>query len=511
MKSFHSIKTRLLLLSAVLLALLAIVGGWSVLSLNQVQGALATVYQDRVVPLKQLKRVADAYAVSIVDTSHKARAGSLDKAAALKSVQDAETLIRNEWSAYTATRIEGRERELVDKAKAALAPAQAATEKLKAILQANDHAQLEEFCNKALYPAIDPLSGTIGELVDEQLRIAAAEYAKGEATSRQARWVVIAVFALALASGLVLAWRIIASIMTPLGEALHLAERISQRDLSAPKATAGRDEMGRLLGAMQSMQEQLSQTVVQIRSSADTVSSASEEIAKGGSDLSMRTEQQAASLEETAASMDQMAAAVRSNADLAAQANQLATEASGTATRSGEAVERVVSTMAQINRSAQRIADIIGVIDGIAFQTNILALNAAVEAARAGEQGRGFAVVAGEVRTLAQRSAQAAREIKSLISTSVEEVHSGTQVAEEAGRTMEELVGQVRHVTSLLADISTATREQSAGVGQVNIAISQLDSTTQQNAALVEESAAAADSLRSQSRQLAEIVGSFRL
>ncbi|WP_428503171.1 methyl-accepting chemotaxis protein [Roseateles sp.] len=511
MNRLSSIKSRLVLLAFVLMALLAVVGGWCLRSMGGMNDSMDTVYKDRVVPLKQLKQVSDAYAVNIVDTTHKVRAKQLEAAAGLKLVDEAQQLVRLQWAAYTSTRIEGEEARLLALALPLRAQAEAATLKLRGLLQTGDAEALEQFATRELYPAIDPFTNAVSALVDEQLKVAEQEYAASQARYQQAIWVVLGVFVLALAAGVVLAWRIIASIMQPLRQALHVAAQISNRDLSATVEISSQDEMGQLLQAMQRMQGQLSQTVEQIRESAEAVSVASGEISLGSNDLSMRTEQQAAALEQTAASMDQMAAAVTTNAETTHKANEMAHLASRTAELSGAAVHRVVSTMDQINGSSKKISDIIGVIDGIAFQTNILALNAAVEAARAGEQGRGFAVVAGEVRILAQRSAQAAREIKGLIGDSVSKVESGSEVAAEAGRTMEALVGQVRQVTTLLGEISTATREQSAGISQVNTAVTQLDHNTQQNAALVEESAAASESLKAQARQLADIVSSFRL
>jgi len=258
------------------------------------------------------------------------------------------------------------------------------------------------------------------------------------------------------------------------------------------------------------MQVGLRRMVGAVRESSHHIVGASGEIASGNQDLSTRTEHAAGSLQQAAASMEQLNTAVRHSADSAAQANQLAASAAGVASRGGEVVARVVATMDDIHGSSKKIADIIGVIDGIAFQTNILALNAAVEAARAGEQGRGFAVVAGEVRGLAQRSAQAAREIKALIGASVEKVESGTRLVDDAGRTMQEIVGSVRRVTDIVGEIAAAAREQSSGIGQMHGAVAQLDQATQQNAALVEESAAGAESLKAQARRLADAVGSFR-
>ncbi len=508
---FSSIKTRLILFSALLIVLLGVSGGWSLYALGRVNASMETVYKDRVVPLKQLKQVSDAYAVNIVDTTHKVRAGSVDVATGLRLLDEAERSITKYWGDYNNTLIEGNEAVLLEKAKPLKGAAEAAAAKLRQILGKQDREALEAFATKELYPAIDPFTGVVSDLVDEQLKVAEQEYQLSQTTYQRATLVVLLIFAVALTAALVLAWRLVMAIMRPLSEALRLAGAIRERDLSQSSELQERNEIGQLLQAMRDMQRGLADTVQQIHRSAGTVSDASGEISQASHDLSARTEVQASALEQTAASMDQMAAAVKNNAASAEQANELAHKASGTAERSGEAVGRVVSTMDQINSSSKKIADIIGVIDGIAFQTNILALNAAVEAARAGEQGRGFAVVAGEVRVLAQRSAQAAREIKALIGDSVAQVESGAVVAAEAGRTMGELVDQVQQVTAMLGNISTATREQSAGIAQVNTAIAQLDHNTQQNAAMVEESTAAASSLAQQAQALAGIVNSFRL
>ncbi len=253
------------------------------------------------------------------------------------------------------------------------------------------------------------------------------------------------------------------------------------------------------------------QTLLQVRATAGSVNVASEEIATGNHDLSARTEQAASNIQQTASAMEQLTATVRNSADSARQANQLAASAAEVAQRGGSVVSQVVSTMNEINQSSKRISDIIGTIDGIAFQTNILALNAAVEAARAGEQGRGFAVVAGEVRTLAQRSAEAAREIKGLIGASVDRVEAGSRLVADAGHTMEEIVGSVKRVSDVIGEISTASAEQSDGIGQVGTAVTQLDQMTQQNAALVEQSTAAAESLRQEAQRLNEALAGFRL
>jgi len=299
---------------------------------------------------------------------------------------------------------------------------------------------------------------------------------------------------------------LVRSIRAPLEQAVQAADRVANGDLSGVIRVEREDETGRLLGALERMQSSLVQTVRSVRQNAEGVASASSQIASGNADLSGRTEEQASALEETAASMEQLGSTVRQNADNARAANQMAMNASQVAAQGGAVVAEVVETMKGINNSSQQIADIITVIDSIAFQTNILALNAAVEAARAGEQGRGFAVVAGEVRTLAQRSAEAAKEIKALISTSVQRVEQGTQLVDKAGATMADIVSAISRVTDLMAEIS-----ESQGVAQVGEAVTQMDQTTQQNAALVEESAAAAGALRKQAQDLVQAVAVFQL
>ncbi|ADV01756.1 methyl-accepting chemotaxis protein [Alicycliphilus denitrificans] len=331
------------------------------------------------------------------------------------------------------------------------------------------------------------------------------------AEASQGRAILLAATALALLMGAGAAFVLSRSITVPLQQAVRRAGQIAEGDLTQPIEAQGRDEAAALLNALRHMQANLARVVSDVRANAESVATASAQIAQGNGDLSARTESQASALQETAASMEQLGATVRQNADNAAQANQLAMSASTVAAQGGEVVSEVVDTMRGINDASRKIADIIGVIDGIAFQTNILALNAAVEAARAGEQGRGFAVVAGEVRSLAQRSAEAAKEIKQLITASVERVEQGTQLVDKAGETMTEVVGAIRRVTDIVGEISAASSEQSSGVAQVGEAITQMDQATQRNAALVEESAAAASSLKAQAAQLVQAVAVFKL
>ena len=360
-------------------------------------------------------------------------------------------------------------------------------------------------------PALDALQQPINALVQVQQGLvtgAGAELEQVIVTSRSF------MLGLGLAAALLALWLatwISRSITRPMQDAVNLAQQVAAGDLSAHIVINRRDECGQLLQALQAMNLALGQTIAQVRHSAEAVASASSQIAAGNQDLSARTEQQSSALEQTSASMQELTETVRKNSESSRHANQLAETASAVAVKGGDVVGQMVHNMEAINASSRKIADIIGVIDGIAFQTNILALNAAVEAARAGEQGRGFAVVASEVRSLAGRSATAAREIKQLINTSVSNVGTGCTLVEQAGGTMDEIVVHVRRVADLMREINTASQDQSSGIGQINQAVGQMDQFTQQNAALVEESAAAAQALKNQAQELVQSVSAFKL
>ncbi len=375
--------------------------------------------------------------------------------------------------------------------------------------------QAGEDVGAALESELKPKSlaflGALDKLVENQEGRTAAALRAAEDSARLGQNILIGGGVFALLLSLYFAVTLTASIVRPIRQAANSARRIAEGDLTESIAISGRDEASELLAALQNMQASLVKVVSGVRENSESVATASAQIAQGNSDLSARTEQQASALEETSASMEQLGSTVKQNADNARQANQLAQGASTIAIKGGDVVSQVVTTMKGINESSKQIADIISVIDGIAFQTNILALNAAVEAARAGEQGRGFAVVAAEVRNLAQRSAEAAKQIKSLISSSAERVDQGTMLVDQAGLTMQEIVTSIKRVTDIMGEISSASIEQSSGVAQVGEAVTQMDHATQQNAALVEQSAAAAGSLREQAQQLVQAVSVFKI
>ncbi|QYG01540.1 MULTISPECIES: methyl-accepting chemotaxis protein [Massilia] len=387
----------------------------------------------------------------------------------------------------------------------------AGADQLVKLIQAGEDAQARAYLLNELRPRLGILKEATGaELaLQKQFSAAAAQDAATTYGSTIRQTWGLGLFALALAAGIAL-W-ITRSITRPVARALEVANTVAAGDLTSRIEVTTRDETGQLLQALKTMNDSLARTVGAVRAGTDTIAVAAEQVAAGSLDLSSRTEQQAGALEETASSMEELTSTVRQNADNARQANKLAESASGVAARGGEVIHQVVGTMDEIQASSSKIGDIIGVIDGIAFQTNILALNAAVEAARAGEQGRGFAVVATEVRNLAQRSAAAAREIKELIGDSSDKVANGSRLVAQAGATMEEIVDSVRRVTDIMAEISAASLEQTAGIEQINGAVAQMDEGTQQNAALVEETAAASNAMQEQAARLAQAVAVFRI
>jgi methyl-accepting chemotaxis protein len=406
---------------------------------------------------------------------------------------------------------DGEERKLFDAFKAAVGAYQVSQTSLLGLLQAAKQDEAMAFLRGDSRKAFRLTTEAIGKLIKVNDDGAAQARAYAEASHRSVLWGIWIMVAVAMALGIAVACMLTRSLTRPLLHAATHADRIAAGDLSQPVASDRGDELGALLRSLARMQEALHLSVSTVRRSSDSIAVASQQVSSGSLDLSSRTEQAAASLEQTSAAMLQVTETVRHSAASAQEASQLAATTSDVARQGGEAVAKVVNTMDGIQQASRKISDIIGVIDGIAFQTNILALNAAVEAARAGEQGRGFAVVASEVRSLAQRSAQAAREIKTLIHNSVEQVDSGSRLVADAGGTMQQVVSSVNRVSQIIREIAGSSQAQTSSLGEVSTAIAQLDGMTQQNAALVEESAAASESLNDQAAQLAVVVARFRL
>jgi methyl-accepting chemotaxis protein-1 (serine sensor receptor) len=508
-----SIKARLIFITA-FMAVMLIVGGFMGLGgMAKTLTGMKAVYEDRTIPLGEVGQIQAlllqnrlAIAVALVTPTPEVISDSAAK------VESNIAEITKIWGAYTARPHTQEEQILADKFAAdrkafvveGLKPTLAA-------LQANDVEAAKQLVVTKVRALYQPVGEGIEILNNHQLDSAKQEYENAYSRSVSTRNLAI----VATIAGLcLLAWisfMTLRAITRPLDTAVKLARAVAEGDLTQRIEAHSTNEIGQLMQALKDMNDSLVKVVSQVRTGTDTVATASSQIAAGNLDLSSRTEQQASSLEETASSMEELTSTVRQNAENARQANQLVVSTADVAVKGGQVVGQVVDTMASIKDSSRKIADIIGVIDGIAFQTNILALNAAVEAARAGEQGRGFAVVASEVRNLAQRSAGAAKEIKTLIEDSVGKVDAGGKLVDEAGKTMDEIVSSVKRVTDIMSEIAAASQEQSAGIEQVNQAIAQMDQVTQQNAALVEEAAAAAESLQDQAGKLTEAVSVFKL
>jgi methyl-accepting chemotaxis protein len=506
------IGTRLGLGFSLVLALLAAVLGLGLSSMGSIGGKLDRIVSNHSIKVSaandMVNNFRDIGAINAILVLTQDDAG-------LKQQKDKLTKAREQYGkakkVLTGFELDDKEKALFAKLDRSLVAAVAASNKVMEFRMQGNFAEAGDFLVKTSRPVTMEAVYVIDEIVayETQEAAMAGEAAKMEYGS--SRRLMFILGALAMILGALAAWFITRTITRPIHEAVKVAETVAAGDLTSRIDASAKDETGRLLQALQNMNDNLVNIVGQVRGGTDTIATASSQIAAGNLDLSSRTEQQASALEETASSMEELTSTVKQNADNARQANQLAVSASAVAVKGGNVVSQVVDTMASINESSKRIVDIIGVIDGIAFQTNILALNAAVEAARAGEQGRGFAVVASEVRNLAQRSAAAAKEIKTLIGDSVNKVDTGTKLVDQAGATMDEIVESVRRVTDIMGEITAASQEQSSGIEQVNQAISQMDQATQQNAALVEEAAAAAGSLQDQASKLAQVVSVFRL
>ena len=510
-----TIGARLTLAFSAVLALTAVIGTAATINLarvNRTADELAGKWLPGVSETAAVRAAMLEYRELEVKHAHAADASY--RAAYEEKIKEAGSAAATHADAYRQLPAAEAERKLADVFTRKWQEYLGFSKKVMALGRAGKHDDARGLGDGAAKVALDEAVGALDRLTAFNVEGGKAAAAQAAAVYRLARLWNLALVGLALGIGGVLAVLITRSLRQLLGGepavAAALARAVAAGDLSTPIHVRAGDGSS-LMAALQHMQQSLGRVVATVRSGSERVACASAEIAQGNNDLSGRTEEQASALEQTSASMEELGATVQQNADNAQQADALARSASDVAGRGGAAVGRVVETMRGINESSLRIADIIGVIDGIAFQTNILALNAAVEAARAGEQGRGFAVVASEVRSLAQRSAEAAREIRGLIAASVARVEQGTKQVDEAGATMIEVVGSIGRVTAIMREISAASREQSSGVAQVGQAVSQMDQATQQNAALVEQSAAAAESLRHEAQALVAVVAAFRL
>ncbi|WP_249937067.1 methyl-accepting chemotaxis protein [Roseateles sp. DAIF2] len=510
-------KTSVKLVTAfVLVALIgAATGGFAIYNMNRINEADTWLYEQELVGLSMMKeanverlRGVVALRDALIATTGQEREDAIKRVAdarakVLALLKQAETLFEKPEARQALAQLTSE-----------WSTDETATESMLKMIRVADLATSNDALKhmKAhLVPQSIKLGNVMGDLSKRKEQDAKQTSDANDALYGTARNTTLVLILLGMATGVALGMGISRHVTRPLASAVESAQRMSEGDMTQALRAEGKDESAQLLQALERMRAQLLQIVATVRDNSESVATASAEIAQGNADLSQRTEEQAAALEQTAATMDELGSTVRNNADNAQQANQLALGASQVAARGGAVVAEVVQTMQGINESSRKIADIIGTIDGIAFQTNILALNAAVEAARAGEQGRGFAVVAGEVRSLAQRSAEAAKEIKALIGASTERVEQGTALVDRAGQTMDEVVNSIRRVTDIVGEISSASSEQSSGVSQIGEAITQMDKVTQQNAALVEESAAAAESLKMQAQQLVQAVAFFKL
>ena len=484
------------LFAMVVLVVIAVAG---ISGMKTTLAGMETIYNDRVIPLRQLKIISDAYAVGLIDAVNKAQNGIMDAEVALKAIDEASDQVKKEWDAYMATKLTDEEEKLAKEALALFGPANQDIQRVQSVLRGKYGkipGQLTEF-NGPLYKTIDPISNKIGELIDLQLEVAKEDYDNaGKLYSDTVTQLVVLSVAAILIS-LLTGWWITISLTRPLGEALKIAQIVAAGDLTSKIEVKTRDETGQLMQALKEMNDSLVRIVGEVRGSTDALSSASEEVSATAQSLSQASSEQAASVEETSASVEQMTASITQNTENAKVTDGMALQAAQQASEGGQSVGQTVEAMKQI---AKRI----GIIDDIAYQTNLLALNAAIEAARAGEHGKGFAVVAGEVRKLAERSQVAAQEIGEMASASV-------AVAEKAGKLLAEMVPSIKKTSDLVQEIAAASEEQSSSVGQVNTAMGQLNQLTQQNASSSEELAATAEQMSGQAQQLQQVVAFFKV
>ena len=501
---------RLGLAFGLVLLLLGLVSWSGVRGSGTLFSEIKTLYEDRTIPIKQIGQIDGLMLRNRILVMEMLR-----EPAALATLEQQLQANIGEvsatWKAYMATSLTPDEKRLAD-AFAQVRGTYVREGLLSArdAIKAGDVERAQQLYRERINPLGAQAKAAIDELIQLQVRVAEQSYQHAQSANSAVRARIFGAALGATVLAVLAGWLTARSITTPMQQAVQLAQAVAQGDLRAQASVRGRDEASELMQALNQMSQSLQRIVAQVRDSSESIATGSREIAIGSLDLSQRTEAQASNLQQTAASMEELSGTVQHNAATADQANQLAAQTAAAAREGGAVVGQVASTMQGIAGASHRMADIIGVIDGIAFQTNILALNAAVEAARAGEQGKGFAVVASEVRALAQRSAQAAREIKALIDSSVSQVDAGAGLASQAGAAMQGIVEQSQRVSALIGEIASASQEQSRGIAQIGQAVQQLDQVTQQNAALVEESSAAADSLQQQAGQLSELVRVFR-
>jgi methyl-accepting chemotaxis protein len=515
-----TVKSRLIFVISFLSVVVVVIGYLGLRGMGIANEGLRTVYEDRLIPSGQLGEVNILTAENLrqihLMLMHDPRLPESklhDHPLSFHTDKMAENTKKNNalLEAYGATYLTPEEKVLFEDYQVKRKHYQEVRTKTLDLIKEGEYAEANASMVKQTGPAFIANRDAVQKLLELQINVGKEEYEKAKQSYATTRNISIGATVISVLLAAFIGLMLIRAIMRPLAVAQDVAGKIAAGDLTSKIEVTSNDELGKLLTSFKAMQASIQGLIGEIKASTDTINTASKEIASGNSDLSQRTEEQASSLEETASSMEELTSTVKQNTENAKQANQLAISASDVAGKGGEVVSKVVTTMDSINESSRKIVDIISVIDGIAFQTNILALNAAVEAARAGEQGRGFAVVAGEVRNLAQRSAAAAKEIKTLIGDSVEKVEGGSKLVAQAGQTMEEIVTSIRRVTDIMSEITAASVEQSQGIEQVNTAITQMDEVTQQNAALVEEAAAAAESLEEQAQNLAASVATFRV
>ena len=507
-----SIGVRLGLGFAVILLFSMLITGISVWRLHDVATATRNMME---LPLAKERYISDWYAKidsGVRRTTAIARSSDTSLGAYFAEEAKQSSVVSGELQKKIEALISSPEEKelfrLVSEQRKVYLDSRAQVSKLKADGQ---EAEAEQAFQGVFVPGSTKYLKVVNDMLQHQRASIDATAREIDDVASTSRNLLLTLAALALGFGVVCAWLLTTGIVRPLRTAVEIARKVADGDLTAQIDASAKDETGQLLLALKDMNTSLLNIVSEVRSGTDSIATSSTQIAAGNQDLSSRTEEQAGSLEETASSMEELTSTVKQNADNARQANQLAASAAQVAVKGGDVVAQVVGTMQSINASSNKIVDIISVIDGIAFQTNILALNAAVEAARAGEQGRGFAVVASEVRNLAQRSASAAKEIKILIGASVEQVNAGSMLVAQAGSTMNDIVDSVQRVSDIITEITAASSEQSVGIDEINRAIGQMDAVTQQNAALVEESAAAAESMQHQAHSLAQVVSVFKL